>query len=194
MGFLLEISSVLLGLAYLFFLIREHIICWFFGISSSLLSIALFYRTGLYSEAILYFYYVGIGCYGYQLWRKKSTDKSRLRISSINMHKLLYLAIAATCLAFLLGYVFDEYTNASSSYLDAFTTMFSFLASYLEARKIISAWLFWIVINSITLMLYAQEDLYVYFGLTFIYLIFSFVGYLNWKKSMHCKTNKNVLL
>jgi hypothetical protein len=34
-----------------------------------------------------------------------------------------------------LAYIFESYTNADKAYLDAFTTIFSFLATYLEAKK-----------------------------------------------------------
>ena len=60
----LELIAVILGLIYLILLIKEKIACWIFGILSSAISIYLFYSIQLYSEAILYFYYVIIGIYG----------------------------------------------------------------------------------------------------------------------------------
>lgn len=183
----LEIIAVVLSLCYLFFLIREQLICWFFGIAASLFSIVLFYRTGLYSEAILYVYYVIIGVYGYSLWRKKLESNNRLKVSVISTQNHILLLTIAFSLAYFLGYIFDTYTNASNPYLDACTTIFSFLASYLEARKILSAWIFWLIINGLTLVLYAQESLYWYFLLTLVYFIFSVIGYRKWKKSMSRK-------
>jgi len=56
-----------------------------------------------------------------------------------------------------LGWLLDNFRDAESTYLDAHTTIFSFIASYLEARKILSAWLFWIVINGVTIYLYPSK-------------------------------------
>ena len=128
MNLLLEIFSVGLSLIFLILLIKENINCWFFGILGSLLSIFLFYRIGLYAESILYLYYVIIGIYGYQLWttKKKSIELPVIDVSKNN--HLTYFLIGTIC-ALCLGYVLNTYTDASNPYLDAFTTVFSFISS-----------------------------------------------------------------
>jgi len=178
----LEISAVILALFYLYFLIQEKIICWFFGIASSLLSIVLFYQTGLYSESLLYLYYVVIGIYGYFLWRRSSHGDKPLSIRKIAKTTYLILILAGSLLTALLGYYFKTYADATVPYIDAGTTIFSFIASYLEANKYLDAWLFWIVVNIATLVLYLHLDLFVYSGLTFGYIVFSVVGFLQWRK------------
>ena len=87
-------------------------------------------------------------------------------------------------LAMLLGFVFKNYTDAQNPYLDAFTTSFSFIASYMETRKVLSAWLFWIVVNGVTIVLYLSKDLDIYSALTVVYFISSFIGYFSWKKKL----------
>ncbi|WP_282123169.1 nicotinamide riboside transporter PnuC [Algibacter mikhailovii] len=184
MDLYLEIIAVVLGLCYLFFLIKEKIICWAFGILGSLVSIFLFYRTGLYSESILYIYYVLIGIYGFFHWKKSLIANKQLPISDFSLQTYAYLIILGEILSLLLAYFFDVYTNASMPYLDAHTTIFSFIASYLEAQKKLASWKFWIVINAVTIFLYAKRDLNLYTILTLIYLVFSFVGYFQWKKKL----------
>ena len=182
MNLILEIVAVVFGLLYLVFLIRENKICWYFGIIGSLISVFLFYKTQLYSEAILYIYYVFIGVYGFLLWNKSIEKNKELRIRSLSKKKCIYIIIIGVVLALLLGYIFETYTDASAPFLDAFTTSFSFIASYLEAKKYLSSWVFWIVINGLTIGLYWGKELHIYMGLTVIYLIFSFVGYVEWNK------------
>lgn len=187
MDFYLEIIAVVLGLGYLFFLIKEHIICWFFGVSGSLVSVLLFYRTGLYSESILYIYYVVIGVYGFVHWKKASQKNKVFHVSEYPLTTYIGLIALGEVLALLLGFTFEKYTNASVPYLDAHTTVFSFIASYLEVKKKLGAWVFWIIINAVTIILYLNKDLNLYTGLTLVYLIFSFVGYFQWKKKMSPK-------
>jgi nicotinamide mononucleotide transporter len=178
----LEILGTSLGLVFLILIIKEQKAGWLFGIAGSLVSIFLFYRIKLYSESILYIYYVLIGIYGYYIWNKK--DNSQLKVTNWNtVNHLLILAIGVV-FALLLGFVFDNYTDANNAYLDAFTTTFSFIASYMEAKKILSAWLFWIVINGVTIGLYLSKDLDIYSLLTLIYFVSSFVGYFSWKKKL----------
>ncbi|WP_136480414.1 nicotinamide riboside transporter PnuC [Cognatitamlana onchidii] len=184
----LEILAVIFGLAYLFFLIREQIICWAFGIVGSLFSVILFYKTALYSEAILYLYYVVIGCYGFYHWNAPKTKNQSLPVTDFHNLSYVYQIVITEILAIILGFVFSKYTDAAMPYLDAQTTLFSFLASFLEARKKLSAWKFWIVINAVTIVLYLQKELNYYTVLTFVYLVFSFVGYYKWKKKMSQQT------
>jgi nicotinamide mononucleotide transporter len=185
--YFLEIFAVVFGLAFLYFLINQRIICWVFGIVSSLLSIFLFYHSQLYSEAILYSYYVVMGFYGFYLWNKKEENlelKSVLRIRELAIKYHLYFLMICLTLSMLLAYIFESYTNADKAYLDAFTTIFSFLATYLEAKKILSAWIYWIVINGVTIVLYLSKDLDVYAGLSVVYFVMSFVGYYRWKQAI----------
>lgn len=184
MDFYLEIIAVVFGLGYLYFLIKEHIICWLFGVLGSLVSILLFYRTGLYSESILYVYYVLIGIYGFFHWKKSLQENNNFLVTDFSLQTYLYLILIGEVLSLILAFVFDTYTNANMPYLDAHTTVFSFIASYLEAKKKLASWKFWIVINAVTIGLYLNRDLNLYTGLTLVYLVFSFVGFFQWKKKM----------
>lgn len=193
MDFYLEIIAVVLNLIYLILLIKEQIVCWFFGISGSIVSIYLFYSIGLYFESILYIYYVFIGIYGYQLWKKKNQPKGNLQIQTISLKKHFLIVTSGILFALIAGQYFKSYTDAVNSYLDAFTTIFSFIASFLEAKKILSSWLFWIVINTATILLYFQQSLDYYLLLTIVYVAFSFIGYIDWKKKYEIIT-QNLLL
>lgn len=181
---ILEILAVICGLTYLILMIKEQTIGWYFGIIGSLLSIYLFYKIKLYSEAILYIYYVIIGFYGLWLWTKNSTKTEKMKVVDNTIAQNITLIVIGIVLAFGLGFIFSNYTDASSPYLDAFTSIFSFIASYLEAKKVLSAWIFWIVINGLTLFLYFNKDLNYYFTLTVIYTVFSFVGFVRWRKTL----------
>jgi nicotinamide mononucleotide transporter len=83
-----------------------------------------------------------------------------------------------------LAWFFNSYTDAERPYIDSFTTVFSFLATFLEAKKVLSSWKYWIVINGVTIGLYFDKGLDIYAGLILVYFIMSFVGYFKWKKLM----------
>lgn len=183
MNVLIEVTAVLLNLAYLILLMQEKIACWFFGVLGSILSIYLFYCTGLYSESILYVFYVIIGIYGYQLWQNKKNKQEELKVKTLSRKVHLLILSLGLVAALIVGYLFDQNTDAVNPYLDASTTIFSFIASFLEAKKILSSWLFWLFINGATVILYLQQDLHYYLLLTVVYFGFSIIGYLKWKKS-----------
>lgn len=182
MNLILEIVSVLFNLAFLFFLIKEKLVCWLFGILGSLIGVYLFYETKLYSEAILYTFYVVIGIYGYYLWGHVKNLRRVFEISQWTLSRHVKAIMLSIVLSLLLGYYFDNFTDAEKTYLDAFTTIFSFLASYMEAKKILSAWIFWIILNGVSIYLYFSKGLNIYALLALVYFVISFYGYLAWKR------------
>lgn len=189
MNLALEITAVIMNLIYLILLIKEKIACWIFGIAGSAVSVCLFYLVGLYSEAILYIYYIVIGIYGYALWSRKR--ETPLSVKSINFKKHLFWIVSGVFCAVILGFTFKKLTDAVNPFLDSFTTIFSFIASYLEANKIISSWVFWIIINLSTIVLYLKEGLILYTLLTIVYLIFSFIGFSQWNKKLRAMSLQN---
>ncbi len=177
----IEILATIANLAYLVFLIQEKIICWSFGIVGSLLSIYLFVDVKLYSEAVLYSYYVIVGIWGWIYWHKKDVDNSNLIISwQLSAH--LVTILVAVSIGLVGGYIFNNYTDSERSYIDALTTTFSFIATYLEVKKVRESWFYWIVINAVTIWLYQDRSLDIYAGLIGIYTVMSVWGLVRWWK------------
>jgi nicotinamide mononucleotide transporter len=136
----------------------------------------------LYSECILYSFYVVIGIYGYFLWSKRNGEESSLEITKWALTNHISALIIGIIFSITVGYYFDNFTDADKSYLDAFTTIFSFLASYMEAKKVLTAWVFWIILNGLSIYLYFSKGLNIYALLALIYFVISFYGYYEWKR------------
>ena len=188
LAILIEIGAVVLSLTYLFLLMKENIWCWPFAILSSLLSIYLFVEAKLYSEAILYFFYILFGIYGWYIWSAKKSGGT-VAISKLDpkIHGL-WIGIGIV-FAFLLGYLFQTYTEAEKTFIDSNTTIFSFIAQYLEAHKYLYAWVYWIIINGVSIWLYFTQGLSVYAGLMVVYFIMSWVGLWNWGRKYNAARN-----
>ena len=60
---------------HIILMINQKILAWPFGILGSLISIYLVWEQSLYSESILYSYYVFMGIYGWIHWTKKNDMK-----------------------------------------------------------------------------------------------------------------------
>ena len=179
---IIEIIATLSSLIYIILLTKENIICWPFGILGSLLSIYLFLDAKLYSESILYTYYVAMGFYGWIRWQQRQNeDNNPIIKGSLTYH----LATIVTCcvLATLMGYGFDQHSDAQRPYLDAFTTIFSFAATWMEVRKVLATWVYWMIINFVTIWLYHDRALDIYAALTGIYTFLSVYGFIVWQKA-----------
>ncbi len=177
----LEIIGAILNLIFVVLLLRQNIWCWAFGIAGSFVSVALFIDAKLYSESILYTFYVGIGVYGWLHWQGK--DNSGIPIIIWNGLRHLKTILLGVMLSYGLGYYFSHFTDAKSPFLDATSTIFSFIASYLEAQKVLSAWLYWVVLNIVSIGLYYSRDLNIYAAYSVVLTILSVVGFIKWRNA-----------
>ncbi len=179
----LEDITAVFNLVFVILLIRESIWCWFFGIVGSLLAVVLFLtpEVKLYSEALLYFVYVILGVYGWFKWsRHDATMKMPIERWSAIRH--IFAIGTGFGLWYLLGQWMKGNTDAAVPWADAFSTSFSFVATWLETQKVLSGWIYWIVLNTFSIWLYAQRGLQSMAALMLIFAILSIVGYVRWRK------------
>ena len=179
----IEISSVILNLLYVLLLLRENIWCWICGIVGSAMGAILMFHSKLYSETILYLFYVVVGVYGWFVWQTKGVEREfNISVWGINPH-VIAIAVGVTG-SVLFGYFFSQNTDADYPWVDAHTTVFAFVASYMQAHKVLSSWLFWIIINGVTVWLYGIKGLDFYSIQMVIYFGLSIWGYIEWRRRL----------
>ena len=160
---------------------RENIWCWICGIVGSALGAYLMFHSKLYSETILYLFYVAIGFYGWYIWYSKGIEKE-FKIKKWSWQKHLTALVIGLTGAVSFALFFSKNTDADYPWVDAHTTVFAFVASYMQAHKILSSWIFWIIINGVTVWLYGTKGLDFYSGQMVVYFILSTWGYWEWWK------------
>jgi nicotinamide mononucleotide transporter len=178
---LIEILAVIFGVLYTVLMAKNKISCWIFGIIGSLLSVYLFLvYAKLYAEALLSVFYVFAGVYGWMVWKKQEVIEEVYQRKIMTHVKLVSVGIVLSFLMYFgLVYFFKE---AQKPLIDSFTTIFSFIATYLMAKKWIENWFYWIVIDGVSVYLYFTRDLNIYALLMLVYTIIVVYGYFEWKK------------
>ncbi len=178
-----ESLAVVLALAYLLLAMKESVWCWPAAFISSGIYMVIFWSVNLYMEALLSFYYVAMAVYGYWMWTKGGNQHHGITITSWSLTTHIRIIVITAILALVLGYFMANNTNASFPYLDAATTCFAIMTTYLVAKKILENWLYWVVINSVSIYLYINKELMLTSALFVLYVILAVVGYIQWKKS-----------
>jgi len=77
--------------------------------------------------------------------------------------------------------LFNSFTKSELPFIDAFTTSFSLLATYMTVKKVLENWLYWIVIDLTSVFLYHERDLHLTAFLFIIYTVIATFAYFNWK-------------
>jgi nicotinamide mononucleotide transporter len=179
---MVEILATVASLAYIILLIREKIACWSFGIVGSLLSIYLFIDARLYSEAVLYLFYAGMGVWGWMRWHRMLENNDN-PVTRWRLEYHVRAIVIASIVALGLGYSVQSYTDAERPLFDAFTTIFSFLGTYLEITKVMEAWIYWLILNLASVWLYHDRSLDIYAALIGLYSVLSIWGFISWRKT-----------
>ena len=106
----------------------------------------------------------------------------------------LFARISCAILALytLLYYVLHDFTDSPIPVGDAFTTAVGIVATWMLARRIIEHWIFWIIVNCVSVYLYYLRELYPTMFLYICYAILAAVGLYTWKKK-GIRTNDNAL-
>ena len=63
-------------------------------------------------------------------------------------------------LAFGSGWMLEKYTEAALPFMDALTTWGAIITTYMVAKKVLENWIYWFVIDSISIYIFLSRDLY----------------------------------
>jgi len=178
----LEWVAVILAIGYLLLAIKESIWCWPAAFFSTGIYIYLFFDANLYMQSFLNFYYLIMAIYGFQQWTYKQKTENQKPIILWSTKQHLSLVFITCLLIFLTSYVLEKYTNQDFALLDSFTTWFAIIATYMLTQKVLENWLYWIVINMVSIYIYISKDFALTAVLFFSYIILALIGWKTWKK------------
>lgn len=193
-----EWIAVVTGIIYVVLAALRNNSCWFFAIASAGIYIYLCLDGKLYIESVLQLFYVVMAIVGWLSWKKpKPSSESDeildlqkkegdVKVWSLNYH-LLNIFISGG-IAFVLGFFFDQYTDQANPYADAFTTIFSLAATFMVVRKILENWIYWIVIDIVSIFLYHQRGYSLSAVLYFIFTLLAIAGLIAWYRKYKTQT------
>lgn len=176
-----EAAAVSLGIAYVILAARENIWCWPAALISTAIFSWLFWDVSLLMESALNVYYLGMAIYGWWSWSNTNSHQAKeIHSWSVKRHALCIGAIFA--LALVSGLLLSRYTGAALPFLDSLTTWAAVITTYMVAQKVLENWLYWIVIDAISIYLYIDRELYLTALLFFSYVFIAAYGWYSWKK------------
>lgn len=179
-----EMLAVFLSVSYLILAIKQNLWCWPAAFISTLIYSILFFDASLLMDSALNIFYLIMAIYGWYSWKYGNVKNQNvdLEISTYGLTKNIQIILALIILSFGLGYIMANYTSADYAYLDTFTTVFAVFTTYTLTKKVLENWLYWIVIDSVSIYIYINKGFYLTAVLFALYTILAFVAYNNWKK------------
>ena len=188
-----EMAAVIFAITYLLLAVRENILCWTFAFISTAIYTVLFWDVSLLMESALNVYYMAMAVYGYHQWTRGGTNCGggqalAIRTMEAPQHALVIGLIVV--LTLVSGYLLGEHSSAAWPFVDSFTTWASVITTYLVARKYLENWLYWLVIDSVSVPLYIDRGLYMTALLFVAYIIIVVFGYIGWRRHFQAEQHR----
>ena len=179
----LEIVAFVLALVMVVMNMRVNPLAWPLAIVSSLLYFALFWNSRLYGDASLQIFFVVVALWGWWQWlRGTQADGHALQVRTLpaagRWRLLLALALAWPAT----GLFLKSYTDTDVPWWDAFPTAASVIGQWLLGRKYLENWLAWIVVNVVSVGLFAYKGLWLTVLLYTLFIAMSWLGWRAWAR------------
>ena len=178
----IEALAVLFAVIYLLLAVKQDVKCWFAAIISSTLYFFIMYKAGLYMEAWLQIFYIVMAFYGIQQWTVTNNNQSKFIVRSWRWNTHFWVIAIIIILAIITGLLLEKFTNAALPFLDGLTTWGAIITTYMVAKRLLENWIYWFVIDMISIYLFLSRELFLTAILFCIYLVIIFFGYRSWIK------------
>ena len=189
---IIEIIGALIGLTYIFLEYKANVWLWPVGILMSLFYVVIFIHGKFYADAGVYLYYILANTYGLVKWTRSrknvmldgGASTEEMAITHVPTKRILPIAATFVVLWMALYLILNTFTDSPIPVEDAFTTSLSIVAMWMLAQKYLEQWLLWIVVNTVSTILYFWKGLYPTGILFIVYVIVAVMGYFRWRKMM----------
>ena len=196
----LDITTTVLGLAYILLEYKASLWMWAVGFAMQALGIVLYYQKGLYADCGMEFYYLAMTMYGWWRWTRPKTkthpqplpvregsdysqdENTAMDITHLPFREGLGVGLLALFLWAAIYWLLVTFTNSNVPLADSFTTALSIVGIWALAHKYLEQWFIWIAVDVVTSVLYFYKDIPFKASLYALYVVIAIFGYLKWRR------------
>jgi nicotinamide mononucleotide transporter len=177
----IEIAANLVTALSIFLAARNSLHTWWTGIIGCLLFINVFYQANLYADATLQIFFIGTSLWGWWYWfnRQQVVPKP---IQKTGWSSLLWMSLAALLVTILYGSSLHFWTDAYAPFIDSAVLAFSVMAQLLLMQRRLETWWIWLIVNSLSVPLFASRGLHLTAVLYTAYWFNAWYGLWHWRK------------
>jgi nicotinamide mononucleotide transporter len=183
----LEVIAFALALGCVILNVLEIHWAWPLAIAASLLYAWLFFASRLYGDVAVQGFFVLSSVWGWYQWlfgrRSVPSGAAKpLRIARLGARRILMVAACWLAAWPLFGLLLARFTDTDVPYFNAFPTVGSFIGQVLLALKFVETWPVWLIVNAVSVILYATKSLWLTVALYVIFGALAVAGWRRWGK------------
>ncbi len=187
---ILEIIAAGFGFLSVWFCIIRNSWTWPTGLVQVLLLISVFYHAKLYADMVLHVIYVGLQIFGWVTWQKSkrisqpsNAGLEIVAVRSLTLRGNIACVLVTIFLTIAFSSILTLWTDAELAIADSFVAAASLVAQYLLATRYFENWIYWIVIDTFGVGLFAYKELYPTAILYAFFWGMAIVGFVAWKRA-----------
>jgi nicotinamide mononucleotide transporter len=165
---------------------RNNLHSWWLGVVGSAMFALLFYQVHLYADVALQLFFIVTCLLGWLQWVRGGggVAGAPLPISRARAGALAVMVAVGVLATLGYGLMLQLHTNAYAPFIDSAVLAFSIVAQLLLMGRRIETWPFWLLVNTISVPLYASRGLYLTAVLYAAYWLNALVSWRYWRRQM----------
>jgi nicotinamide mononucleotide transporter len=180
----LELVAFVLSVWMVVCNMRVNPLAWPLALIASLMYFALFLDGKLYGEAALQLVFAALAVWGWWQWRFGRTREGHvLTVRRLGLQGIAKPALLTLAAWPLLGLFLARFTDSPLPWWDAFPTVASLLGQWLLARKYEENWPTWIVVNTVSVVLFGLKGYWLTVILYAGFIPMSVIGWRAWRQA-----------
>lgn len=180
----IEAIGTVFGLLCIWYASKEKIFNFYFGLINVTLFAIIFYQIQLYANLLLQIFFFVMNLYGLYAWGKSTSSDDGLKIRWLSKLQLILTIIASLIAIGILASFINPFFNTLTliavklmqlvipsiampalqpdpyPLMDAAVTILSIVAMVQMTRKLVENWIVWVIIDLISIVLYAKQGVY----------------------------------
>jgi len=177
-----EKAALLCLIVYVFFAARGNIWCWLFGFISAFLYTFVFIYLDIDSQVLLNTLYMFLAVFGWMMWQSPQRKHQRSLYVYWPFLSHLKLTLGFVLLAVIARFSFPLWFTTDYQLVESILAFVSIQASIMTVYRVIEGWLYWIVIDFLSLLIFwrDQESIINWFFISSS--ILAIYGFWNWRR------------
>lgn len=179
----LEALAVMLGLVNIILIIRRSIWNYPFALVMVTLYARIFWDAKLYSDAGLQVFFFVVNLVGWWAWARNRAAAGEIIVERLSVGERTAWIAGSLIITGAWGTVMARLTDASYPYVDASVAMLSVAAQILMTQRKLDNWHWWIIVNILSIGLYAVKGLILTMALYGVFLGLAIWGLITWQRA-----------
>jgi nicotinamide mononucleotide transporter len=179
----LELVAAAFGLANSLLLARRSVWNFPFGMAMVSLYALVFLEARLLSAVMLQMFFLVTQAWGWWQWRRVANSDDVVPVEALSTAARLAAGAAILALTTALALLTSWIGNAAAVWHDAANTSVSVTAQVLTMARRVEAWPLWVLVNLLSIVLYASQKLWITTGLYVIFLVLALWIWRLWRRA-----------